>query len=190
MPGPRAVRTRRAFLWAACATCCVPAWASVLARAQVREQPSALSDAEVEQLREAADNPQARVLVFVEILNQRADRIDKLTTGPRHAGREEDLHEAMEQMTSIFDDLSDNLDDWDQRHRDLRKTLPKLLAASERWATALRTPPEHPEYSVQRKLALESLDDVHQTTARLIEVQKQYFKDHPPGKSAASSSPG
>ena len=181
---------RRSFLRVAFTALGALALPHAPAASQIHEKPSALSDAEVERLRDSADKPTERLLVFVDMLNQRADRIDTLASGTRHAGREEDLHEIMEQITSILDDLSDNLDDWDKRHRDLRKPLPKLLAATERWATALRTPPDHPEYSVQRKLALESLDDVHQTTAKLIDEQKQYFKDHPPGKSPAASTPG
>ena len=154
--------------------------------AQVHERPSALSASEVERLREAAIDPAARVLVFVDFLNDRATRIEKLSAGTRHAGREEDLHDVMEQMTSILDDLADNLDDYDQRHRDLRKPLPKLVAATERWGTALRTPPEHEAYAVQRKLALQALDEVHETAAKLVDDQKQYFKDHPPGKTPSS----
>ncbi len=148
-----------------------------------QQQESALSDGEVEKLRETADDAPSRVMAFVEFLNQRADRIEKLTTGKRQPGREEDLHELIQQMTSIFDDLDDNLDDYNKRHWDIRKALPKLLTATERWGTALRTPPEDQEYNVARKLALESLKDVQDSAAQVLEEQKVWFKDHPPGKS-------
>ena len=148
--------------------------------AQVRE--NALSDGEVEKLRDAAYFPPQRVEVFIGFLNQRTNEIGKLTTGKRKPGREEDIHDQMEQWTSIADDLDDNLEDYSTRHKDIRKVLPRLLAATERWATALRTPPDNEAYNVSRKLALESLDDVRETARRLIEEQKAWFLTHPPDK--------
>ena len=148
--------------------------------AQRRE--SALSDAEVEKLRDSAYNPPDRVLTFVEFLDQRIKQIEKLTGGKRQPGREEDIHDLMEQFASIADDFDDNLDDYSKYHRDIRKVLPKVVSATERWATSLRTPPENAMYSVTRKLALESLADVRESVTKLIEEQKAWFLAHPPAK--------
>ena len=149
-------------------------------KAQAHEP--ALSDGEVEKLRDTAPVANDRIFAFIGFLDQRATRIDKLTTGKRQPGREEDIHELMQQFTSILDDLDDNLDDYAKRHWDMRKVLPKLVSASERWGTALKTPPEDQTYSVSRKLALESLNDVHDAAAKLIDEQKAWFAAHPPGK--------
>lgn len=151
-----------------------------VSRGQQRE--SALSDGEVEKLRESAAEPAERVLVFVGFLDQRAKSIVSLSSGRRHAGREDDLHEMMEQFNSVAEDLQDNLDDYGPRHRDLRKSLPKLLAATERWQTMLKTPPDHEAYNVSRHLALESLADLRAGTVKLMDEQKAWFAAHPPGK--------
>ena len=156
--------------------------------AQSREPT--LSDAEVEKLRELAPNPPERVMAFVGFLNDRADEIDKLTSGKRKPGREEDIHDLMQQIAGILDDLDDNLDEYSKRHNDVRKVLPKLISAAERWGTVLRTPPENQEYSVQRKLALESLNDVHEAATQMIAEQAAWFKEHPPGKSGGRSGSG
>jgi hypothetical protein len=150
--------------------------------AQVKDKESALSDAEVEKLRDTAYYPPERVLAFIDFLDQRTKGIDKLTTGRRQPGREEDIHDLMEQFTSIADDLDDNLDDYNKYHRDIRKVLPKVVAATERWGTALRSPPEHEAYNIQRKLALETLADIHETATKMIDEQKAYFLAHPPPK--------
>ncbi len=141
-----------------------------------------LSDGEVEKLRDLAPDPPERVMAFVGFLNQRASQIEKLSTGKRQPGREEDLHELMEQMTSILDDLADNLDEYSKYHRDIRKVLPKLVSATERWGTVLKSPPENQEYSVTRKLALEWLGDVHDEAAKMIDEQRAWFLAHPPAK--------
>ncbi len=42
------------------------------------------------------------------------------------------------------------------------KALPKLSRALDRWATALRSPAEDEHYEVERKLALEAIQDMHE----------------------------
>lgn len=143
---------------------------------------SALSDGEIERLRDTAYYPPERVLAFIAFLDQRTKEIDRLGTGPRRPGREQDIDDQMQQFASIADDLDDNLDEYDKHHRDIRKILPKLVAATERWGTALKTPPEQPTYTLARKLALESLNDVHQSAVELIDSQKVWFLTHPPAK--------
>jgi hypothetical protein len=88
----------------------------------------------------------------------------------------------MEQIASILDDLADNLDEYTKYHRDIRKVLPKLVSATERWSTVLHSPPDDSEYDVSRKLALESLKDVHEEAIQLIDEQKTWFQAHPPPK--------
>ncbi len=159
------------------------------ARLHAQKEEPALSDGEVEKLRESAADAPSRVMVFVEFLNRRADRIDKLNTGKRLPGREEDTHALIQEMSSILDDLEDNLEDYNKRHWDIRKALPKLLSATERWNTTLNSAPDREEYGVQRKLALESLHDVRETATAMVEEQKAWFKEHPPAKEAPGMRP-
>ncbi len=161
---------------------------TTLLRAQRHE--SALSDGEVEKLRDTAYYPVDRVSAFIEFLDQRTKEIDKLCVGRRQPGREEDIHDLMEQFTSIADDFDDNLDDYGEHHRDIRKVLPKVIAAAERWGTALRTPPEHEAYNVSRKLALETLADIQETAKKLVEEQKAWFLAHPPAKDGKAKGTG
>lgn len=153
---------------------------SPLLRAQHAEE--ALSDAEVEQLREAAYVPSDRVAIFIQFLDTRAKRLQEIVSKPRRPGREEDVHDLLEQFTAITDELNDNLDDYGPRHADLRKQLPKLLQATDRWSTALRTPSDNDVYNVSRSLALEGVRDVHDETTRLIDDQRTWFAAHPPVK--------
>ncbi|SNS84061.1 hypothetical protein SAMN05421770_102532 [Granulicella rosea] len=151
---------------------------------------NALSDAEVEILRDTAPLPADRVQAFIRFIDDRTKTIQTLANGPRKPGCEEDIHDLMEQVASIADDLDDNLDDYGPRHRDLRRVLPKLVAATERWSSTLRTPADHEAYNVQRKLALEAVRDIHDEAVRLVEEQKTWFHDHPPGKEDKDSTSG
>ncbi len=149
-------------------------------RAQI--PPSALTQAEIEQVREARYYPSDCVLLFVKFLDLRTQEIRDLYAKPRRPGREQDTHDLLEQFTSIADELSDNLDDYGPRHADLRKALPKILEATDRWSSTLKTPPDDPAYSVARKIALESIRDLRESATELTAEQAAWFKAHPPAK--------
>lgn len=170
---------RRRFLLLSAAAVCLKALPTF---AQADDSAAVMSDAEIDRLREVAPYPPQRLLVFISFLDKRTQAIEKLDTGRRRPGREEDLRDLMNQFASISDDLEDNLDDYSQRHLDVRRVLPKLVAATERWATMLRTPPEDEHYNVARKLSLTSLADVKESAEKMVIAQKTYFLAHPPPK--------
>jgi hypothetical protein len=143
---------------------------------------SALSEGEIEQLRDSAYVANDRVLVFIKLLDVRNKAIQELFAHPRKPGREQDTHDLLEQFTNIADELNDNLDDCGPHHRDIRKSLPKLLDATERWSSNLKQPPENATYDLSRKLALEAIRDIREEATRLIDDQKAWFLAHPPAK--------
>jgi hypothetical protein len=152
-----------------------------------QQKVDALSDAEVEKLRDVNREPAERVMVFVGFLDSRTDRVRDITAKPRRPGREEDIHDLMEQFVSIADDLQDNLDEYGTRHWDVRKALPKLSKALDKWATTLRSPADDEHYDVERKLALEVIQDIREDSNQLLEDQKVWFAAHPPAKDAQGS---
>jgi hypothetical protein len=143
---------------------------------------SALSEGEIEQLRDSAYVANDRILVFIKFLDARNKAIQDLYAHPRKPGREQDTHDLLEQFTYIADELNDNLDDYGPQHRDIRKALPKLLDATERWASNIKQPPENTAYDLSRKLALEAIRDIREEATQLVEDQKTWFAAHPPSK--------
>ena len=150
------------------------------AHAQRGEAP--LTEGEIEQLRDSAYIANDRVMVFIKLIDVRIKALQDMYSKPRRPGREEDTHDLLEQFSSLADELSDNLDDYGPRHRDIRKALPKLIEASERWATAIKSPPNNDAYNVSRKIALESVHDLRDQANELTEDQKTWFAAHPPPK--------
>ena len=154
--------------------------------APLRAQPpdSALTQAEIDQVREYRYYPADCVLLFVKFLDLRTQQMHDLYAHPRRPGREQDTHDLIAQFTSIADELSDNLDDYGPRHVDLRRALPKILTAIPRWSAALNALPDDDAYNVARRLALESLRDLREDTTQLAADQAAWFKAHPPNKSS------
>jgi hypothetical protein len=143
---------------------------------------NSMSEGEIEQLRESAYFPSDRIVVFIKLLDARNKRIQDLYAHPRKPGREQDTHDLLEQFTNIADELNDNLDDYGPHHKDIRKVLPKLIDAAERWASDIKQPPENAAYDLSRKLALEAIRDIREEATRLVEDQKTWFAAHPPPK--------
>ena len=90
-------------------------------------------------------------MVFMASSTAAPSTSQDLFAHPRRPGREEDAHDLFEQITAIADELDDNLDDYAPRHQDIRKALPKLIQATERWSSDLKTPPDNEAYNVSRK---------------------------------------
>jgi len=125
-------------------------------------------------------------MVFIKFLDERAGTVHDLFAHPRRPGREQDTHDLLEQFTSIANELEDNLDDYATRHSDIRKSLPKLVEATDRWASNIKSPPDDAAYNVSRKLALEAIRDLRDDATELIASQKAWFAAHPPAKEGKS----
>ncbi len=138
-----------------------------------------MSEGEVETLRDAAYIPSDRILAYERILDTRMKRLEDLLAKRRHVGREQDVHDILDQFATITDEFADNLDDYRKRHRDVRKMLPKLIQATERWSTALQAPPEDDTYKIVRKLALDNLKDLRDEAISMGPELDGYFKEHP-----------
>ncbi len=138
-----------------------------------------MSEAEVETLREAAPVPLDRIAAYVTILNDREKRIETLMAKPHRVGFGEDMHDAIEQFGAIADELNDNLDEYSANRRDVRKALPKLIAATDRWSTALRAAGDDDQYKVVRTIALDTVKDMHDLAVQMQTDLGAYFKEHP-----------
>jgi len=160
------------FVLAALACASVP-----MAVAQSKDD--ALSQNEIEELRDAAFVPADRIQAYEKILDTRERTIEELLAKPRHVTFGEDMHDAMDQFGAIADEMNDNLDELNAQHRDLRKVLPKLVKATERWTTVLRAPGEDDAYKVVRRIALDAVKDTHDMALEMESSEEAYFKVHP-----------
>ncbi len=147
------------------------------ARAQAPD--GVMSEAEVEALRDSAYVPIDRIRVYEKMLDTRQKRMEELLAKPRRPGFGQDMHDLIDEFGAIADELNDNLDDYAAKHRDIRKEMPKLVAATERWSTTLRAAGDDDKYKVVRKIALDALLDAKTTAQQTQASEETYFKEHP-----------
>ena len=92
--------------------------AFVPAFAQSRKDP--LTEQQIEDVREAGDQPVPRIKLFVGYVDDRAKQIHSLSTDAGAQNREVRIHNLLEEFTRLSDDLQDNMDNFDQQHANPR----------------------------------------------------------------------
>jgi hypothetical protein len=159
--------------------CCLLVLPCTLAARAQDDTDGAMSQAEIESLRDASYMPVDKIRAFEKMLDDREKLIDDLLKKGRGPGFAQDMHDAMDQLGAIADELNDNLDDYNEKHRDIRKALPKLIQETDRWSTSLRAAGEDERYNVVRRIALDNLKDTRDIATELETSQEVYFKAHP-----------
>jgi len=137
-----------------------------------------LTSAEIEQVRESAIYPVERVKLYTKFIEARAARIKDLTTRPRSDQRAQKLDDALQDLTSLMDELGSNLDVYSERKSGITKALKPLSEAVPRWRAIVRALPGEATFDISRKEALESADDLADQATRLLQEQTEYFANH------------
>lgn len=144
-----------------------------------KEKREPLTEAQVEKIAEAGIDPNQRVALYTQYLNEHADAIKALTNRAKSDARSSRLNDALEDLTTLMDELGDNLDVFSDRKADIRKSLQALADAAPRWQGILRALAGEPGFDLARKEAIESSEELSDQAKRLLQEQADYFKQHP-----------
>ncbi len=147
-----------------------------------KEKREPLTEAQVEKIAEAGIDPDARVALYTEFLNERADAIKALGKRASSDARSSRLSDALENFAALMDELGDNLDVYSDRKADIRKSLKALSEATPAWRGMLRALAGEPGFSLARKEAIESGEDLASQADRLLKEETYYFNQHPDEK--------
>lgn len=105
--------------------------------AQTRDRDP-LTDAEVDQMREAADYPNKRLELMIKFARERIAMIGVLRSDPPSATRPKQIHDHLQDFITLLDETDDNIDMYTSHHSDLRKGLKLLIEADAEWQLQLR----------------------------------------------------
>jgi hypothetical protein len=137
-----------------------------------------LTEAEIEQVREAAVLPDERIKLYTKFLEARADKIRDLSGRPQSAQRVLKLDDLLQDFTALMDETGSNLDQYSDRHSDIRKSLRPLSDAMPRWLNILRALHGESGFDLERKEAIESGEELSEQAKRLLHEQDEYFATH------------
>jgi ABC-type transporter Mla subunit MlaD len=144
-------------------------------RAQSRKDP--LTDQQIEDVREAGDQPLQRIKLFVGYVDDRAKAIHSINTDARAQNKEVRMHNLFDEFTRLSDDLQDNMDNFDQQHADLRKVLKEIVDKTGEWSTVLNEPKPSTQYDFVRKTALDANQSAHEAATQMLADEAKYFAE-------------
>ena len=114
-----------------------------VAAAAKRRDP--LTEAEADQLRESAMEPYKRIQLMIKFTEARLTSIDQVRLDPKQAAdRGKQIHDLLEDFTSLLDEINDNLDQYEGRPLDkdavkqYHKGLKELIDADARFDVRLK----------------------------------------------------
>lgn len=138
-----------------------------------------LSTKEVEELREATQEPEKRVALLVKYAKARMLAIQQVQADPKLADRPQQIHDLLEDFNYLHDELDDNLDMYTRQKSDFRKALKLAIEAYSEWQVQLRAlkesakPEELKEFSFALETAFENVNAGADTTRELLAEQEQ-----------------
>jgi hypothetical protein len=149
--------------------------AAIPSFAQSRKDP--LTEKEIEDVREAGDNPPERIKLFVGYVDERAKDIHSINADPIAQNKAARLHNLFDEFTRLSDDLQDNMDQFNEQHADMRKVLKDVVEKSDAWGKILNEPKPSSDYDFLRKTAIESNQTAHESAVQMIDDQNKYFAE-------------
>jgi hypothetical protein len=144
-----------------------------------KQKREPLTEAQIEKIAEAGIDPNARIALYTQYLNEHADAIKAMSIRKTSDVRANKLNDALLDFSALMDELDDNLDMFTERKADIRKSLDKLTEATPRWQGILKALAGEPTFNLARKEAIESGQDLSDQAKRLLLEQTDYFKQHP-----------
>jgi hypothetical protein len=165
---------------AVCLPVCSPLWA------QRRRDP--LNPLEIDQLRDAMLDPDARLKLYVKFSRDRMIKLEQMRSDPKTTERGRQTHDMLEDFLAVYDELNDNIDMYVGRKDDIRKPLKVIIEADTEFQAKLRAlknaangnAEEAKQYEFLLADALDtvdsSADDHRKTVAEVAEYVKRQKK--------------
>ncbi len=151
-----------------------------------------LTEAQVDKIREAGIFPNERIKLYTEYVNDHVNVVKSLTTRGKSDARAMHLDNELQDVSTLMDELGSNLDEYSERHADMRIALKTLADESQRWLTTLKALAGEERFDLSRKEAIEAGQDLADQAQRLLREQTEYFAAHKDekGQERAEPKPG
>ena len=104
-----------------CAGILAPLWANAQ-----RQKRDVLTEAQVEKIREAGIEPNERIKLYTGYLNDHVNAVKGLTNRGKSEARAKHLDNELQDVADLMDELGSNLDEYSDRHADIRGALKAL----------------------------------------------------------------
>ncbi len=152
----------------------------VVATSAQRRRHDPLTEAEADQMREVAQEPEKRIKLVIKFAQARMQAIEQLRGDPKMAeGRGKQIHDLLEDFTALVDEIGDNVDMYARRKDDIHKAVGEVITADSAFQLKLRalkeaasdpkTAQEAKEYEFALQDAIEAVDSNLQDSRDLLD---------------------
>ena len=152
------------------------------ALAQRRRDP--LTEAEINQLRDTAMDPDLRLKLYVTFARARLDAVEKARSDPKVTDRGQETRDRLQDFLDLYDELNDNIDTFVGRRADLRKPLKAIIEADTEFQAKLRALKDSPDatkdeakkYEFLLSNTIETIDTSVPDHRQLLDEQEEAAK--------------
>jgi septal ring factor EnvC (AmiA/AmiB activator) len=154
-----------------------------------RREP--LTPLEIDQLRDTAMDPYARLKLFTHFGRARLTSLEQLRNDPKATDRGQQTHDRLQEFVDIYDELNENIDNFIQRKEDMRRPLKAVIEADNEFHAKLLVlksagdpaSREAEQYRFLLDSALEAVGSGVQDHRQLLDEQEEAAKHRGKGKS-------
>jgi len=111
---------------------------SLLSTAWAQRRRDPLNPLEVDQLRDAAQEPSERLKLYIQFARTRLASLEQMRADPKVTDRAQQTHDRLQDFLDVYDELNDNIDTFVGRKADLRKPLKTVIEADTEFQAKLR----------------------------------------------------
>ena len=152
------------------------------ARAQRRSDP--LTADEIDLLRDSAVEPEPRMKLYVQFARARLVKLEQMRADPKVKDRSAQTHQMLEDFLSVYNELNDNLDNFEGRRADLRKAMRFVVEGDTEFQAKLRalkeaadvSNTEANQYEFVLTNALDTVDTSTEDHRKLLSDQEEAAK--------------
>jgi hypothetical protein len=163
---------------------CVFSGLVLLMAAQAERRRDPLTQLEVDQLRDTAQEPELRLKLYVKFARLRLEAVDKARSDPKAADRTQETHDRLQDFLDVYDELNDNIDTFADRRNDIRKVLKNIIEADTEFQARIRalknsataSQEDMKDYEFLLSNALDALETSAQDHRQLLDEQEEAAK--------------
>ena len=143
-----------------------------------------LNDLEIDKLRDTAQEPEARLKLYVEFARTRLENLEKVRTDEKVQNRDELTRDALQDFLDVYDELNTNVDTFADRGDDLRKALKPVIEPDTEFGSQLRAfksslgsrPESQKDFTFLLGSSLDAIDAGMKDHRDLLAEQEETFK--------------
>lgn len=143
-----------------------------------------LTQAEIDQVRDASWEPKQRLSLYVEFARTRLVKLEQMRNDPKAKDRAQQTHDLLDDFQLLYDELNDNIETYVDRNDDIRKPLKLVIAADTEFQAKLRALKEAADvprsessvYEFVLSNALDTLDSSAEDHRKLLDEQEEAAK--------------